>query len=268
MYLKSKIYKHAPRIILRPTLFFIDKFFRTVFRSQSNESEIITKIVAGKKVFFIEFGFGATEFNFAVLSKSGEVGILIDASEYNCTLGKKILHRNTKVFSQKLSPEDLIKFKSYIPETRELIMSIDVDGNDYEFFKFAILNLKPYLIICEYNSSFGEKRIKVPYDPNFDRYTLHKWWHGVSLNSLVDLAHANNYCLVATSSNSVNAFFIQSGDPLAKFCKKILAKGHQDNNMGERSMRSSLTNIQQFEIIKDYPYTDLENERLPCPNNN
>lgn len=268
MYLKDKLYKYAPRIILRPILVVIDKFFRTIFRSQSNESEIIKRVVISEKKFFIEFGFGATEFNSAVLSKSGVAGIVIDASNYNYALGKKILHRNTKVFFEKLLPEDLIKFKSFIPKDADLILSIDVDGNDYEFFKFAILTLKPYLIICEYNSSFGEKRIKVPYDPNFDRYTQHKWWHGVSLNSLIDLAHLNNYCLVATSTNAVNAFFTPSGEQWSKFCSKAQVNGNKNNNFGVRSTRSGLTPIQQFEIIKDYPYTNLENERFPCPNNN
>ena len=47
------------------------------------------------------------------------------------------------------------------------LLSIDVDGNDYYIFE-AIESISPRVIICEYNSLWGDKlSVSTPYDPAF-----------------------------------------------------------------------------------------------------
>ena len=61
---------------------------------------------------------------------------------------RKILHKNTEVLEKLLSPIDL---KLTLSKKNFLIISIDVDGNDYEFAEVALHSSKPDILICEYN---------------------------------------------------------------------------------------------------------------------
>ena len=57
-------------------------------------------------------------------------------------------------------------------------LSLDIDGNDYWILKKIINeNICPEVIITEYNASFLDKSISVPYDESFDRKTqTHIWF--------------------------------------------------------------------------------------------
>jgi hypothetical protein len=264
---KELAYIILPRFILRPLLIFIDLFIRKIFKSQSNEANIISNIVksrnnSNRKVEFIEFGFGPTEFNCINLSQEGVGGLIYDLRQGNINLAKKILHKNTKIVYQKLIPNDLKAVSN--PDVYKII-SIDVDGNDYEFAEIALKYNKPNLLIVEYNCSFGNKNIKVPFDINFDRYKFHSYYHGASITALLNLAHFNNYCLVDVSENAVNAFFVSSTETTSRECLLKLNYGLELNAHGTRSKIARLSISEQFDRILNYPLVNLGNFTVSCP---
>ena len=92
------------------------------------------------------------------------------------------------------------------------ILSIDIDGNDYWVWK-AISVISPCIVICEFNSVFGDQHsITVPYNPSFQRTEEHcsNLYFGASLTALKELASEKGYSFIGANSSSVNAYFIKS----------------------------------------------------------
>jgi len=92
------------------------------------------------------------------------------------------------------------------------ILSIDIDGNDYWVWK-AISAVSPSIVICEFNSVFGDHHsVTVPYNPSFQRTKEHysNLYFGASLPALIELASEKGYSFIGANSNSVNAYFIKS----------------------------------------------------------
>lgn len=263
-----EIFYSLPRFITRPIVVILESFGVRVFRSQSNESDLIKKIISqnnlhDKKLFFVEFGFGPTEFNCARLSHSGNSGILIDMDYSNTVIARKILNKKTKIIQKKLKPEDLQEIVNFAPTNFNLI-NIDVDGNDYEFMEFILFNFRLDLIVTEFNSTFGDMRVKVPFDLNFNRYSNHGYWHGASLRALVDLAHKYNYCLKSVSSNFVNAFFIPSNFATKLECEKVTEKTIKNLDQSIRSRNTGMSWKEQFENVKNFPLQYLDNLEKDC----
>lgn len=91
------------------------------------------------------------------------------------------------------------------------LLSIDIDGNDYWVWK-EIECIKPYIVVCEYNSLFGSERpITVPYESNFYLTDAHysNLYFGASLSALCHLAEEKGYYLVGSNSFGSNAFFVR-----------------------------------------------------------
>lgn len=239
-----------------------------VFRSQSNESDLIDKIIqqnnfSNKKLFFVEFGFGPTEFNCARLSYSGNSGIVIDMDSSNTAIARKMLNKKTKIIEKKLAPQDLRDLVQFKP-TNFNVLNIDVDGNDYEFMEFALINFELDLIVTEFNSTFGDMRVKVPFDLNFNRFSNHGFWHGASLKAFVDLAHNYNFCLKNVSSNFVNALFIPSNLTSKLECQQILVESLKNIDLSVRSKKTGITWKEQFEIVKKFPLEYLDATEIGC----
>jgi hypothetical protein len=265
--LKRLIYFATPRFLLRPALSFINIYIKRVFWSQSNEADLIRSIVkidneSNIPIEFIEFGFGPTEFNCISLSQKGENGLIFDQNKENVNLAKKLLHKNTKIYWKKMIPDDL---KSIRNSGVYNIISIDVDGIDYEFAEVAFKFNRPNLLIVEYNSTFGDKNIKVPFDISFNRHEYHSYYHGASIVALLNLAHSNNYCLYAVSENAVNAFFIPSLKTKRQKCLGNLAYALNLNSHGIRSKKSMLSISEQFKKVENLPLVNLDNTVSYCP---
>jgi hypothetical protein len=126
------------------------------------------------------------------------------------------------------------------------MLSIDVDGNDYWFLEHLI-DTKPTVICVEYNSTFGNEPITVPYDPTFDRNKKHPkgWYHGASLAALSKLCALHGYGLSAVSSAGTNAFFTTAGslDPDAAW---------KPNSF--RETFSGVSHDKQWDAIKHLPF--------------
>jgi len=238
---------------------------KKVFRSQSNESQIIEGLIKynfqNLEVEFLEFGFDPTEFNCAIISALGCKGTLIDTDSNKTSVGKKILNKNTNVINDKMLIENLKEFKV---SNKYYIVSIDIDGNDYEYVAKTFSELKPSMVISEYNAIFQNLRVKVPFDRNFNRFSHHENYFGASLQSLVDLAHSYSYCLAGVSHSAVNAFFVPSCHLTSNLCNSNLQYGLNQNKIGTVSKQGSRNLIHMFAEISHLPLDNLEYLARPC----
>jgi hypothetical protein len=184
--------------------------------SQSDEDGIIAKIferISHYNKVFVEFGCGdGLENNTLALISKGWQGGWIDGAE----LAFEMPSNNTKVSFQNawVTCENVVKlYENAVPvnnktDSRISVLSIDLDGNDYQLLKTLLSADKSAdLIVLEYNGRFpvGAEWV-MPYNPN------HIWegndYFGASLTAFVNLLHEFNYQLVACSVQGSNAFFI------------------------------------------------------------
>ena len=249
-------YTVLPMVVLRNLFKLVELFhMKKIYRSQSNESKILESLISTnninkKDVWFFEFGISPTEFNCALLSKFGNLGQVVDSNPFNVMAARKTLHKNTEVLEKKLSPTDL---KLTLSEKNFSIISIDVDGNDYEFAEVALRSNKPDILICEYNQCFADLKVKVPYSKNFNRYDFHGAYHGASILALLDLAHKYGYCLYDVSENAANAFFAPSELSTKSRCALMLAKAFKLNSSAGRALIMKKSAHQLFQEISGYP---------------
>jgi hypothetical protein len=92
------------------------------------------------------------------------------------------------------------------------LLSIDIDGNDYWVWQ-ALTAVSPRVVVCEYNSLFGNRNaVVVPYDSNFDMTKAHhsNLFFGASLPALCHLATTKGYVFVGSNSTGHNAFFVRA----------------------------------------------------------
>lgn len=200
---------------------------------------------------FLELGFHPMEFNTISLMTENYVGTIIDGNMKNVFFMKMLkLFHNYKIrpVYKFLNKNNIFEFT----KSKFGIFSIDIDGNDYWILK-EILNLNNNfeLIIVEYNSSFLDKSITVPYDPNFNRHAKHNsgWYHGASLKAFVKLLKRYDYSLIKTVGGN-NAFFIKKYQ-LSKFNFKELDHYEAFEECILRNKWSKTTALDQYETIKN-----------------
>lgn len=90
------------------------------------------------------------------------------------------------------------------------LLSIDIDGNDYWIWQ-AVTDIRPRIVILEYNSVFGLAPISIPYRPDFNRVSAHHstlYW-GCSIAALAHLGQQKGYRLVGSNGWGHNAFFVR-----------------------------------------------------------
>lgn len=96
-------------------------------------------------------------------------------------------------------------------DTEVGILSVDIDGNDFWVLQ-QISNIKPVIIICEYNSLFGfEHAYTIPYKDDFVRGKEHPFqFYGTSLKSAYHLTKERGYQFIGCNSAGNNAYFIRN----------------------------------------------------------
>jgi len=181
-------------------------------RSQSNEARILEGLVSRYPVprLFIEFGFGAWEFNCASLASSFE-GLLLDGDLANVSYARKALPARVHCEHVWLTLETIDVIERFAEGRALGILSVDVDGNDFWLLR-RLIWIRPAIVVCEFNRAFGLRPLTVPYDPAFERFQKHPsgLYFGASIAALDYLCRQHGYTLVAISSNGVNAFFVRS----------------------------------------------------------
>lgn len=145
------------------------------------------------------------------------------------------------------------------------LLSIDIDGNDYWIWD-RIEIVKPRIVVCEYNSVFGNKRpITVPYDAEFVRTRAHfsNIYFGASLAALCSLADRKGYSFVGSNSVGTNAFFVRKD--LTKGLRTFTAaEGYIESKLREsRDTAGALsyaTGDERLQLIADLPVHDVERD--------
>jgi len=234
--------------------------------SQNGEDGIIrylfSEIGVSSKT-FLEFGFGVVQNNsLRLILKEGWGGVLIDGFGTSVKALNKAIQktgiRNVKAIQRFLDLQNLRAtiLDSGLPEQIDLL-SIDVDGNDYWFWK-DMSYLDPRVVVIEYNASLGpELPLVVPYDPRFNFHEKHPsgFYHGASLTALARLAHEKGYALVGCDSKGVNAFFVRR-DCLSSSVAEVLPATAYRSNV--RRIKRTGSFEEQFRIIKDMPYIRVD----------
>ena len=145
------------------------------------------------------------------------------------------------------------------------LLSLDIDGVDYWVLK-ELSALKPSIIICEYNSLFGEKKsITVPYKKNFIRSKEHysNLYYGASIQAFTDIMKTKNYFLIGTNTAGNNAFFVRKDlwKILNKMIlnKKIFMSKFRESR-DQKGNLSFLDKKKSLELIKNKHIIDLNDK--------
>lgn len=167
--------------------------------------------------FFVEFGVEAyhesnTRF---LLTDCGWSGLVIDSDPDQVAIIRQssyYWHHGLKATASLVTAENINQLLREGGAAGDIgLLSIDIDGMDWHVWK-AIDASEPRIVICEYNSLFGNERaVTVPYDPAFVRRRAHHslCYYGASLPALAKLADAKGYDLVGCGSAGLNAFFVR-----------------------------------------------------------
>ena len=244
--------------------------------SQWGEDGIIqhlSKAIEVKHKTFIEFGvesFMEANCRF-LLMKDNWRGYVIDASPSNIAVLKnsyfywKFEIVAVDAFITKDNINDLLAKSGFDEDVG--ILSIDIDGNDYSILE-AINTIRPRILICEYNAVFGDRKISVPYDPNFSRTEKHYsnlYW-GASLSAMTFLANQKGYSLVGTNGSGCNAFYVR--DDLLNEKVKVLTAEQAFISSTIRQSRdkqgslSHLAGSGRLEAIKGLRVVNVETQAM------
>ena len=142
------------------------------------------------------------------------------------------------------------------------LLHIDIDGNDY--WVWEVLEIRPEIVIVEYNSVFGNKRsITVPYRKDFDRTNAHcsNLYFGASLLALCHLAEKKGYSFIGCTSSGNNAYFVRN-DRTNEVVKRVeLEHGYVRSKAREsRDEKGNLTFVtgeDRLQAIKGMPVTNV-----------
>ena len=245
-------------------IFLIDaeKYF-TITKSQSNNEEnmfitMLSNNAVNKN--FIEIGYHYRELNSVGLIKNDFSGKVIDADigvEMNSFIMKKIIQKLKKKVEVINRFIDLDNLDDIFDMNKLGCLSIDIDGNDFWILK-KILSKKifPEIIIVEYNASFLDLEISVPYDKNFNIREKHPslCYHGASLSAFNKLLIKYEYALVKVI-NGTNAIFVDKNLLQKSKLKKFLPSEIYEE-CPSRNRICKNTAQEQFQQIKHLP---LEN---------
>ena len=146
------------------------------------------------------------------------------------------------------------------------LLSLDIDGVDYWVLK-ELSVLDPSIIICEYNSLFGQKKsVTVPYKKNYIRSEEHysNLYYGASIMAFIDLMKKRNYFLIGTNSAGNNAFFLKKNH-WNKANKLIVEKKIFNSKFREsRDVKGNLNFLdkkESLELIKNKFMIDLRSNK-------
>jgi hypothetical protein len=147
------------------------------------------------------------------------------------------------------------------------LLSIDIDGNDYWIWD-SINVINPRIIICEYNSLFGNKHaISVPYRADFLRQKAHfsYLFYGASLGALCMLAEKRGYVFIGCNSAGNNAFFVRK-DVIGNISAMSLAEGYVASKIREsRGENDKLTFVggdDKIKLISSMTVVDIKSGQL------
>ena len=240
-------------------------FHEACLFSQNGEDGIIRYIfsqIGFESRYFVEFGFGAHQCNsLRLILHENFKGLMMDGSEEQCRIfnltckakGISDVHA-VNAFIDRDNLEHLIRSNN-IPAEIDFL-SIDVDGNDYWFWR-CLQCINPRVICIEYNSGIGSKYSwTIPYNKEFERFSAHPsgFFAGASIKALESLGEKKGYRLVGCDTTGTNAFFLRNdlGNNQIPTLKASEAfRPHQN------WIQRGISQDQQLEIMKLMPYIEV-----------
>jgi len=233
----------------------------SVFSQNGEDGAIsfLTSVVDIPNKTFVEFGVGDfLESNCRFLMASQNwMGFVMDGSERNISRLQtsawfwKYQLEAKAAFVTAENVDDLIALSGF--ENEIGVISIDLDGNDY----WVLMGMKKSfatLLICEYNPYFGpNKKVSIPYDPNFQRNSESNLYYGASLAAITEAAQSKGYTLIGTSSRGSNAFFLRNSRvpeglelPSVSDCYVAPMARESRNKLGELTFEKNSSAIQKL----------------------
>ena len=244
--------------------------------SQFGEDGIIQWLIHNVKIdekTFIEFGVeDYTEANTRfLLMNDNWTGFVIDGSEenINCLKNWKYIWKYDLLaktaFITKDNINQLIIDAGFAGDIG--ILSIDLDGNDYWILN-AIDCVQPRILICEYNSVYGDKEaVSVPYDEAFVRTEKHfsnLYW-GASLGAFCYWAEKNGYYYVGSNSAGNNAFFVRKDCISADIIPvnvHVFTPSKYRESRGQDGKLTYLRGDERLKCIRETELVDLKTNRI------
>ncbi|WP_296700692.1 hypothetical protein [Algoriphagus sp.] len=246
--------------------------------SQFGDDGIIQYLIKNieiKNEIFIEFGVGdylESNTRFLMMNNNWS-GFVMDGSELamnqlqNQKWYWKYSLTNKAVFIDKDNINGLLKSTGF---SEIGLLHIDLDGNDYHIFKEIDLStLNPSILILEYNSIFGNKRlITIPYDPGFIRTKAHfsNLFFGASLPALNHEANEKGYSLIGCNKAGNNAYFLRKDLLNDKVKEKSIDSAFKVNKFREGRKKdyslSYISGTERLEIIKGLEVLNIETNQI------
>ena len=228
---------------------------------------LINKIEIPNKI-FVEFGVETyTESNtrFLLLNNNWK-GLILDGDKKNIDYIKNDFiywKYNITAIQSFITKDNINKLIQNYTNLEDIgLLSVDIDGNDYWVFE-AIDCIKPRIIVCEYNSVFGdEKKLSIPYNESFTRSNEHysELYFGASLNAFCHLADLKGYDFVGTTKAGVNAYFVRK-DLSSPFKKYNSVNGYNESDnrdsKDKQGNKSFLPHDKRLNTIQELKLVDV-----------
>jgi hypothetical protein len=142
------------------------------------------------------------------------------------------------------------------------LLSVDIDGNDYWVWE-AITVIQPRIVVCEYNSAFGDSaKLSIPYSSDFYRTKAHysNLYFGASLGAFCHLAEKKGYDFIGVAGAGVNAFFVRK-DLSGPFRKcdpvKDFRQSANRDSRDAKGKNSFLRHAERLPVIRELPLVDV-----------
>jgi len=245
--------------------------------SQWGDDGIIQFLIRKTKIinhYFIEFGvqdYSESNTRFLLMNNNWSGLVIDDTSDFIAHIKQQSYYwqHNLTAISAWITKKNINKLLSTSNQQDIGLLHIDIDGNDYWIWQeLDISQLRPTIVIVEYNSVFGKDRaITIPYSDNFCRTDAHfsNIYFGASLKALVQLSKKKGYIFIGCNSNGNNAYFVRK-DRLNSLSRKTISDGYVESLFREsRNKNGDLTyvrNMKRKEIIKGLPIYNTESDKM------
>lgn len=188
----------------------LQKYKKNV-KSQWGEDGIIEEIfnrITTKSKVCVEFGAWDGKYlsnTWDLCFNKGWRGILVESNpEKSEELKKNCENKNINVINTFVTPQGVNSIDSVIDKIGDIqkidLMSIDVDGNEYQIFE-NLTKYQPRVLVIEYNPTFP---------PHIKMIQERDQYMGSSALSMCELAEKKGYALVAITNT--NLFFVTLED--------------------------------------------------------
>jgi hypothetical protein len=202
--------------------------FEHSVHSQNGEDGIIDEIfnrIGVTNRTFIEIGAADGEENCtAALVDQGWSGTWLEGDAHKAAAARsRVENRPVTVMQSFVDRESVLSVlgEAGAPSNPDLLV-IDIDGNDYWIWQQVASNIRPRVVVIEYNAVVGDQlHWTLPYDAD------HRWnetcRHGAGLAALAALGSELGYTLVGCDSCGINAFFVSTPEA-APFARRPIAE--------------------------------------------